>query len=486
MVAKFWRNFSYPEDSRRRLCLVGVSGGADSLCLLHGLHTLGVPLLAAHFNHLLRPQAGEDARFVAEMAAGLGIPFVLGQGDVRTEALRTGQSIEAAARAMRYAFLFAQARQHAAWAVAVAHTSDDQVETILLHLLRGSGSGGLQGMPLSWLPNPWSAEIPLLRPMLGVSKAETLVYCAEQALQPVLDETNLDITYTRNRLRRQLLPELETYNPAVRQAVLRLAEVVRGEQEVLQALAAKVWADCLSAQGERFLALKAVRAGEELPGLRRLLARRAFGLLRPGLLNLDFDHLDRFAGWLADPAWHGPADLPGGLRAWREGGDIWLAAWEADPPGGLGGLTWPQLAGPAFDLDLAWLPDAGQTCSLDLSRTWRLEWRLLTDPVLARQQALANSDPFQAWLDLDRLALPLSLRRRWPGARFQPLGLDGHSKKISDLMVDARLPEQARLAWPLLCSGQQVLWAPGLSAGHPARLSEDTRQVLWLGLSPIK
>ena len=467
MVAKFWRNFSYRSAPEGRPWVVGVSGGADSLCLLHLLHTQGFELVAAHFNHLLRPLAAADAENVAFVAGRLGIPCVLGQGDVRAEAQRTGQTIEAAARALRYAFLFDQARQKNAWCVAVAHTADDQVETILLHLLRGSGSAGLQGMPQLWLPNPWSPEIALLRPLLNVSKNDTLTYCAEYGLQPVIDETNLDTAYTRNRLRHELLPALESFNPAARQAVLRLSEVVRGEQEVLQALVAKAWAGCLRIQGTRFVALNAVQAAGELPGLRRLLARQAFGLLRPGLLDVDFETVERFSTWLAD-------------AAWREGELMWLAAWEADLPA----VDWPQTTPTPARLEQSLLP--GQLYSIDLSAKWRLTYQLLADPIVSYQQAMDNHDPYQAWLDLERIALPLSIRPRWPGARFQPLGLHGHSKKISDLMVDAQIPKRARQAWPLLCAGEEILWAPGLAAGHIAHLSADTRQVLWVGLSSIK
>ena len=188
--------------------LVGVSGGPDSLCLLDALYRLGFQSIAAYFNHRLRPEAEAEQDEVKRFATGLKIPFVGGSGDVARLASDQGKTIEEAAREMRYAFLFESARAYCVDAVAVGHNADDQVETVLMHLLRGSGLAGLRGMDYRTLTQ-WDDRIPLVRPLLGLWRDEIMGYCAETGLQPLLDSSNLERAYLRNRIRLDLVPALE-------------------------------------------------------------------------------------------------------------------------------------------------------------------------------------------------------------------------------------------------------------------------------------
>ena len=191
--------------------LVGVSGGPDSICLLDLLHRLRINLVVAHFHHGIRPDAHFDEELVKRAALSYGIPFVPGGEPVPEFAQSHNLSIEEAARIMRYRFLFEHAESWGCQAVAVAHNADDQVETILMHLLRGSGLVGLKGMTFRVLPNPWSDSIPLIRPFLGTWRSEIETYCTARELVTVLDRTNLDTRLFRNRLRHELIPELETF-----------------------------------------------------------------------------------------------------------------------------------------------------------------------------------------------------------------------------------------------------------------------------------
>ncbi|HEY2979690.1 MAG TPA: tRNA lysidine(34) synthetase TilS, partial [Anaerolineales bacterium] len=203
---------------RGRLIVVGVSGGPDSLCLLHLLHQAGYPLLVAHFNHQIRPEAGDEAGAVEQFAARLGLRCVVGSADVSAHAQKNGLSIEEAARALRYGFLFEQARQAGAQAVAVGHTADDQVETVLMHFLRGAGLNGLQGMGYRTILRTFDSAIPIVRPLLGIWREEVLAYCTTYGLQPHFDRSNASPEYLRNRLRHTLIPVLESYNPKFREA----------------------------------------------------------------------------------------------------------------------------------------------------------------------------------------------------------------------------------------------------------------------------
>jgi tRNA(Ile)-lysidine synthase len=219
--------------------LVGVSGGPDSLCLWDVLHRLGYPTIVAHYNHGLRPEAEEEAESVRQAAATAGVPFVFEQAKIAEIAERESLSLEEAARTARYSFLFSQAQRLGAQAVAVAHTADDQVETVLMHLLRGAGLSGLGGMSYRAIPNPWSQKIPLIRPLLDIWRPEVLVYCAEHALQPAYDATNLDQAYFRNRLRFDLIPSLEQYNPAARRLIWQT--VIRAGFWIIENAVVRAW-----------------------------------------------------------------------------------------------------------------------------------------------------------------------------------------------------------------------------------------------------
>jgi tRNA(Ile)-lysidine synthase len=239
---------------------VGVSGGPDSLTLLHGLFHLGYAVTAAHYNHGLRPDAGSDALHVQQVCVQMGIPFVSAASDVAEFARTEGMSIEEAARTVRYRFLFSEARRLGCAAVAVGHTADDQVETVLMHFLRGAGLAGLRGMqPFGVMPE-WDAELPLIRPMLGVWRADVLAYCREQALEPVIDQSNTDTTYFRNRLRHELIPYLQEYNPRIKEVLWRMSQTAVGDYDVIEDVTSAAWDRSQIAEGRRFHCALAARA----------------------------------------------------------------------------------------------------------------------------------------------------------------------------------------------------------------------------------
>lgn len=214
-----------------------MSGGPDSLALLHLLlllrERLGLDLKVAHFDHQLRPGSAEDLQFVREHAAALGLEAVTGEGPVSEVAARQRRGIEETARLMRYQFLAFAAEKEQCDAVVTGHTGDDQAETVLLHLLRGTGVRGLRGMlPAGQVPGaPGRA---LLRPLLCLRRADTLAVCRELGLQPRADESNRDPVHTRNRIRSELLPALAAFNPSIDDALLGLAESARDAFGVLE------------------------------------------------------------------------------------------------------------------------------------------------------------------------------------------------------------------------------------------------------------
>jgi tRNA(Ile)-lysidine synthase len=450
--------------------VVGVSGGPDSLCLLDVLARLVFPVVVAHLDHGLRPESQDEAKSVREIASRYGLPFVLGQEDVQSYARTKGLSMEEAARAVRYEFLFSQAELHKAQAVAVGHNADDQVETVLMHLLRGAGPSGLGGMEFHSLPNAWSRNIALVRPLLNVWREEIEAYLAARELKPAQDLSNQDVRFYRNRLRHELIPFLESYNPRIKSHMWQTAEILRQENGLLDELVNEAWAACAREQGGAIaLRLEAFKS-QPLPTQRRLL-RRAIAHLRPGLRDVDYAAIQRALDFVESPSRSGQADLITGLLLKREGDRLWLTDREADLPAG----DWPQIA-PGVELSLE-VPGA-----VDLSGGWRIAAEPVTDIQVALAQAAQNSDPYQAWLDLVRLQLPLKVRARRPGERFRPLGMGGHSLKISDLMINAGMERRRRAGWPLLVSGDGVVWVPGVRVGEKAAIGESSQRLVRLSM----
>ena len=224
-----------------RPLVVAVSGGPDSLCLMDILRQAGYHIIVAHFNHKLREESDLEANTVEKMAARLGLPSVIESGDVRAFAKEKKLSIEDAARTLRYRFLFTLARERAAQAVAVGHTADDQVETVLMHFLRGAGLNGLKGMTYRTVLSVFDVEIPLVRPLLDVWREETIVYCAGQGLRPHYDTSNNSLNFLRNRVRHLLIPSLETYNPKFREAAWRTAQSLTADYEILTQSVDAAW-----------------------------------------------------------------------------------------------------------------------------------------------------------------------------------------------------------------------------------------------------
>ncbi|MBZ0291687.1 MAG: tRNA lysidine(34) synthetase TilS, partial [Anaerolineae bacterium] len=237
--------------------VVGVSGGADSLALLHILHQLaprlGCQLHAATLDHSLRGAAGaDDVRFVIETCHAWNIPVSSGQVDVPSLARQQQIGIEAAARSARYRFLAQIAHQQNASYVAVAHHADDQIETILMHLVRGSGLQGLSGMRVV-MPLPDDPTLKLLRPFLRAPREEIETYCHQHQLAARQDATNEDTTYTRNYLRWQTLPHLRKLNPNVDKALLQLADIASVEGDYIQQQLNQVIADFVTLNPPRIL-----------------------------------------------------------------------------------------------------------------------------------------------------------------------------------------------------------------------------------------
>ena len=462
---------------QQRPILVGVSGGPDSLCLMDVLAQAGYSIIVAHLNHGLRLEADAEALKVQQYAQRLDVPFLFGKTDIPAIAKRDHLSIEEAARHERYRFLFSQAEKCGAQAVAVGHTADDQVETVLMHLIRGAGLAGLKGMVYRWQPTPWSPEIPLVRPLLGVWREQILEYVDSHGYQPVFDPSNLDTGFFRNRLRHELIPTLERYNPNARLLIWRTADLLLEDYRLIEQLISEAWQGCLHKEGAGYLGYSYRKILELSPGLQRHLIRRAVATLHPDIRDFDFEALQRVLGFINTPSERKEIDLWGGITLSLEGDILWLALQDADLPRD----HWPQIASKErYELDVP-----GE---LHLASGWVLSAEESTISERELDEIHGNSDPYQAWIDLRTVNLPLLVRSRLAGERFAPLGMDGVSLKVSDFMVNVKLPRRARPGWPLVCATlpnvqqEEIIWIPGCRQSHHSRVITQTSQVVLLQL----
>ncbi len=452
--------------------LVGVSGGPDSLCLMHLLHEAGLRIIVAHFNHGLRSEADADAKAVADTAARLAVPFVVEIADVRLHASEERLSIEEAARTLRYRFLLKQARRYQAQAVAVGHTADDQVETVLMHFIRGAGLNGLRGMAYRTILTAFDAEIPIVRPLLDTWRVQVAAYCTAHGLRPRHDASNDSLDFLRNRIRNELIPNLESYNPRFREAVWRSAHTLTSDYALLTEGLESAWKQSVIEETADFVELDLKILSKLAPEQQRHLVRRA-------VLRLDSEQetvysvLERAADFIANSD-RRRMDLIGGFTLSREGSLLYIARPNAEIPS----VQWPQM--PA-GMDAISISVPGEEA---LARGWRFASERCLFSEAAFDECLRNQDQFQAWLDADSLPARLELRVRRRGDAIAPLGLEGHSQKLSDLFMNAKLPQRARDRWPVLCCEETVIWVPGFRPSERFKLTKATQTVVHLAVRP--
>lgn len=469
--------------------VVGVSGGADSLCLLGALHALlerherAAPgrLVVAHLNHGLRGEAGTaDAEWVRDFAASLGCEFALGEADVAAEARTSGRSQEDAARVARYAFLRTVRRESDAERVCVGHTSDDQLETIVMSWLRGSGLAGLSGM------SPLDHDI--ARPLLTIARKQTEGYCAARGWEPRADATNTDRRFRRNRVRLDLLPVLRDYNPNLRETALRNAALLADDEAYLDAVSAEQFRLSARPEGEQVVAFALDDLLSASAAIRRRLVQRACAHLTASVRPLEATHVLAVDRLLSSGTTGDELALPGQLRARRDYDTLLFERRVATSPGQR-----------APSSELCWrLQVPG---SVDLSDIgWRLRaWLVTVPPGLERDpEPFSPSDPFarrgtaaelrraelRVYVDAEKVGDALDVRLWRPGDRFQPLGTP-FDKKVQDFFVDAKVPRVSRGRIPLVFGRDHLIWVGGMRIDDRVKLTSASQRILTLQLEPL-
>ncbi|MFH0909740.1 MAG: tRNA lysidine(34) synthetase TilS [bacterium] len=447
--------------------LVGVSGGADSVALLHALHflrkRLGLRLSVAHLHHGIRGKAADrDETWVRDLAWRLGLPFVSERTDVPALARRRGISIEMAAREARYAFFARAIRSTGASVLATAHTADDQAETVLLRLLRGAGGQGLGGMA-------YRADrdgVTVIRPMLDVTHAEAVRFLYRHRRTWREDASNRDTDFLRNRVRHELLPLLEKhFNPQIRRALQRTASILREENEWVDALVRRALTTCAAREAKASLRVKALR---KLPlAIRRRLIVHWLLLNKVEAEAVDFDAVERVLDLAADSS--GTRTVPvcsryrvarryDVLSVERVGKSAKAFAVRLNVPGSTvlvgtaGSAVHPGFAGGYAEASGA----LGQ-------RALPMEDGRARGNLVAIAEYSKGFERTSAEAYLSRAAVgasPLVLRSWRAGDRIRPLGMKG-TKKVQDVFGDLKVPRDERARVPVLVCRGEVVWVSG-------------------------
>ena len=447
-----------------RPLVIGVSGGTDSLSLLYALHCLspklGLTLHVAHFNHGLRgPASDSDAELVKAQAEVLGLPISSAKEYVKSLPGGHSRSLEEKAREARYDFLAQVANEQDAQGIAVAHTADDQAETVLLHLIRGTGLRGLAGMkPVSETTSVSGRAFTLYRPLLEVTRAQTEAYCQALNLEPCIDHTNLLPDTLRNRIRLELLPLLRQYNPRISDSLTRLAESASLDLSFIQSQVDEIWLSIVE-QLDSGLSISRRNLSEIHPALRRRVLSQAIESLSGSPIDIEAVHVEALE-MLVMGETGSKLDLPKGIHATLDYDSLVLSHLPATQP--------PTP-----------LPDEPITIKVP-GETLVPGWKItatINEPISANR----DTDPYSALFDMDRLPGPLAVRRRRPGDRFTPLGMSG-SKKLQDFLTDAKVPRHLRDSIPIVLSADQIIWVVGHRPSEFTKLTPTTHRTLRLTL----
>ena len=482
--------------------VVAFSGGADSLCLLHMLRILcgpsivpvpisitessalsSVPLKrypqvqlhVAHLNHQLRgEQSRHEAEQVAQLAQSWGLPVTIGSVDVPTLAEREGRSLEDAARTARYRFLREVAQGQP---IAVAHHQDDQVETLLLHWLRGGGIQSMVGL------QPRQQDI--IRPLLEITHADTLDYCRQYGLEPVEDESNSDTRFLRNRIRHELLPMLEQMNPSFRGTLLRSAEVMSVDADWIEIQVEQHWPDIATVESDGVsLHVDALNA---LPlSLQRHIVRRATSLLCDGQSPLELRHYQLIEQLMNRPTSirNVSLHLPNALLMWREGDTLRFEHWQpSQETSHLESEDVPievhlSVPGTVAIPSTVWIASAEIVSEETMQRIREPLREERWDDVLRVLQPTA----YRVYVDADSIGdAGLHVRLRQPGDRMQPLGM-ADEKKLQDIFIDRHIARLERETYPFFLSNGHPIWLGGVILDERVRLRKETQRIVQLHL----
>jgi len=450
----------------RAMYVVGFSGGVDSISLVHALWQCNVKFIAAHFNHRLRKTSDKEVEKLQEFCGHLNIPFISAVEDIAKKAKQEKKGIEETARDFRYQFLFDVASSNSAQAVLTAHTADDQSETILMHLIRGSGLKGLSGMDFL-SQTKYHPTIPLIRPLLDITRQQTLAYCEEYMLDPIIDVSNFDTKYTRNWVRHDVIPLLKTHNPRINTALTHLAKIAREEEAAMLQVS-----DYLTKQisrnvdGEIHLDLLAF--SDKLPGMQRHILIHVLHALEYKDNDVDFQGIETLREYICNPPDTKHLKFNTQIEVWFEGTKaIFSRNNQKD-----------------YQIDKKYIGGDSYLNGIGHGLI-NNEWMIVAiekDISEYEQIKKINKEDFSQFFDAEKLNWPLTIRVARQGEQFGPLGMAGKTQKISDYFINLKVPKRKRAFVPLVISKGEVIWIIGYQIADSVKVTEKTKKIVQITL----
>ena len=459
--------------------VIGVSGGPDSLALLHILSqfpTLPSQTIVVHLDHELRNNSSKDGRFVTQIAQDWGFNIVVDNQNVKKIASKHKLSIEDAGRQARYTLFKRIADTHNIKLILVGHNADDQVETMLMNFVRGAGISGLSGMsPITTIvPSMLTiatyehSDIFIGRPLLSVPRQDIREYCIDNNLSPIQDPTNNNKRYLRNRIRHEITPILKDINPKIHQTTSHISTILKNDSVVLQQANKIAWNNIVAYFDDQKVVIKRSMFGQALTGTQLAILRLAIKQLRPNIRNIDFNPIAYAAEFSKTGDVRQECSLPGNLIMKIDYQHLIIV--EAR-------ITTDYHINSPFLVN-------GETITIEAPGSVELEscgWKLLVDfpEKIHWESVYKNADRWKAYIDCDKLENnPLQLRSRRTGDKFQPLGMHGKSQSLAHYMTNARIPYELRNCIPLLVSGKQIIWIAGWRLDHRACISKNSQNIM--------
>ncbi len=440
--------------------VVGVSGGPDSIALLHCLVALrdewAFTLIVGHLNHGLRKDsAGQEADFVKRVAGDLGLAYKTDTQDVKRFCREYGRSLEEGAREVRYRFYGAVAREVDARRVALGHQADDNAESIMMHLLRGTGPKGLTGIPPT--RDGW-----IIRPLIDVSRKTIIQFLRENGLSYVEDASNRDPRYLRNRIRHELFPMLHaSYGFQAVPVLTRLAETLREEEAFWDGRVARAFRHALVGREATRIVLSIKHLKALPPALLRRSIRYAVGELKGDVRGLEQKHVALVSQFLNRTCPVGRLNLPRGMTVSCDGNKVTFSLGDQE---GIADFAY-RIRG----LGQTVIEELGLSIDASICAPREVAYRLESFPASV------------ACFDAQAVSFPLIVRNVRPGDRFIPLGMAG-SQKVKDFFINKKVPWLQRQRTPLIWSGEMLIWVAGHRIHDAAKVKTDTRRVLKLEL----
>lgn len=424
--------------------IVALSGGADSTALLDLLGRLpgfDLRLVAAHLNHCLRGEESDgDEEFCRRLAGDRGLPIEVVRVDVKNYAATDGLNLEDAGRRARILFLEQMREKYSAAAIVTAHHGDDQAETVLMRLLRGSGMTGLSGMQ-------YRNERGYVRPLLDISRADIEQYLIELGLAWCEDASNHDLDFLRNRIRHELLPLLEQYNPAIRHALTATAALLSDENALMDSLTEQAFEACWYSSHDSSMVCGIVEFKAHPPALQRRMLRHACLRLAGNLEGFDHGHIESIRQLPDSPRPNARLSLPQGISAMREYDRIVLR----------------------FSTQEASLYT--EELSIPAPGSYRLHWGGSLVVEMCSATIDFNQLPADvACFEISRTPFPWRVRSFRAGDRIVPFGMTGR-KKVKDVFIDRKIPLPDRRLIPLLFCGDNLIWIAGVCASETCRIN---------------